>query len=150
MVSIYPSNVQINGAMFIDPSPFGHLMGKCLPSRDQYLLIHLNNYKGCHSIVLLGPVNSDYEFMFIDVGYQGCISDGGVFRNTEIYNRLVSDELNLPDPMELPESQNPAWNFTGKSSVKWTVLRHILKKSRNANFNTNYFTVFSLKMYNCK
>ena len=118
MVSIYPSNVQIDGAIFIDPSPFGHLIGICLPSRDQYLLIHLNNYKECHSIVLLGPVDSKYEFIFIDVGCQGRISEGVVFRNTEIYNRLISDELNLPDPMELPESQKPAWNFTSESSVK--------------------------------
>ena len=53
--------------------------------------------------MLLGLVDSDYKFIFIDVGCQGRMSDGGVFRNTELYNRLVSDELNLPDPMELPE-----------------------------------------------
>ena len=73
------------------------------------------NYKGFHSIVLLGLVDSEYKFIFTDIGCQGRISDGGVFRNTELYNRLVSNELNLPDPMELPESQNPAWNFTGES-----------------------------------
>ena len=73
------------------------------------------NYKGFHSIVLLGLVDSEYKFIFTDVGCQGRISDGGVFRNTESYNRLVSNELNMPDPMELPESQNPAWNFTGES-----------------------------------
>ena len=73
------------------------------------------SYKGFHSIVLLGLADSDYKFIFIQVGCQGCISDWGVFRNTELYIRLVSDELNLPDPMELPESQNPAWNFIDKS-----------------------------------
>ena len=62
------------------------------------------NYKGFHSIVLLGLVDSDYKFTFIDVGCKGRISDGGVFRNTELYNRLVSDELNFTDPMELPEA----------------------------------------------
>ena len=73
------------------------------------------DYEGFHSIVLLGLIDSDYKFIFIGVGCQGRISDGGVSRNTRLYNRLVSDELNLPDPMELPESQNPAWSFTGKS-----------------------------------
>ena len=62
------------------------------------------NYKGFHSIVLLGLVDSDYKFTFIDVGCKGRISDGGVFRNTELYNRLVSDELNFTDPMQLPEA----------------------------------------------
>ena len=70
------------------------------------------SYKGFHSIVLLGLADSGYKFIFIQVGWQGCISDGVLFRNTELYNRLVSDELNLPDPMEL---QNPVWNFTGES-----------------------------------
>ena len=63
--------------------------------------------------MLLGLVDSDYKFIFIDLRCQGRISDGGVFRNTELYNHLVSDKLNLLDPMELPESQNPTWNFTG-------------------------------------
>ena len=34
------------------------------------------------SIVLLALVNVDYCFMHADVGCQGRISDGGVFRNT--------------------------------------------------------------------
>ena len=62
------------------------------------------NYKRFHNIVLLGLVDSDYKFIFIDVGCQGRMSDGGVFRNTELYNRLVSDELNFTDPTELPEA----------------------------------------------
>ena len=73
------------------------------------------SYKGFHSLVLLGLVDINYKFIFIDVGWQGRIHDGGAFRNTELNNRLVSDELNFADPMELPESQYPAWNFTGES-----------------------------------
>ena len=37
-----------------------------------------SNYKGFHSIVLLGLVDSGYEFIFIEVGWQGRISDGGI------------------------------------------------------------------------
>ena len=85
-----------------------HILIKC-PKGDESTFF---NYKKFHSIVLLVLVSSDYKLIFIDVGCQGRISDGGVFRNTELYNRLVSDELNLPDPMEL---QNPVWNFTGES-----------------------------------
>ena len=88
-----------------------HIPIKC-PKGDGSTLF---NYKGFHSIVLLGLVASEYKFIFTDVGCQGRISDGGFFRNTELYKRLVSNELSLPDPMELPESQNPAWNFTGES-----------------------------------
>ena len=84
-----------------------HIPIKCR-KRDESTFF---NYKRLHSIMLLVLVSSDYKLIFIDVGCQGRISDGGVFRNTELYNRLVSDELNLPDPMEL---QNPVWNFTAE------------------------------------
>ena len=65
--------------------------------------------------MLLGLVDSDYKFIFIEVGCQRGISAAGGFRNMELYNRFVSDKLNLSGPMELPESQNPAWNLTGES-----------------------------------
>ena len=59
-----------------------------------------------------------------------------VFLETELYNLLVSNELNLPDPIELPESQNPAWNFTGESicapfvivgDEAFTLNKHLMK-----------------------
>ena len=43
----------------------------------------------------------------------------GIFRNTELYDSLISDELYLPDPLELPESQNTAWNFTDELTKRF-------------------------------
>ena len=98
------------------PNRIGAMDGKYIPikcpKRDGSMF---SNYKGFHSILLLGLVNSDYKFIFIDAGCQGRVSDGSVFRIMELYNLLVSDELNFPDSMELTESQNPAWNFTDES-----------------------------------
>jgi hypothetical protein len=36
------------------------------------------------SIVLFALVNANYSFLFVDVGCQGRILDGGVFRNYEL------------------------------------------------------------------
>ncbi|KAL6421225.1 hypothetical protein ACFW04_013649 [Cataglyphis niger] len=41
-------------------------------------------------------VKTNYEFIFIDVGKNGRISDGGIIECTEFYKRLKSDRLNLP------------------------------------------------------
>ena len=39
------------------------------------------NYKKCHSIVLLAVVNSNYEFIMVDIGDSGRQSDGIVYNN---------------------------------------------------------------------
>ena len=46
------------------------------------------NYKGFFSLVMLALVDYDYKFMFIDVGCQGRISDGGVYNNASTSNAL--------------------------------------------------------------
>ena len=48
----------------------------------------------------------DYKFTFVDVGCQGRISDGGVYRNTEFYGALSRGELGLPEPTPPPSLVN--------------------------------------------
>ncbi|XP_022169820.1 uncharacterized protein LOC111033412 [Myzus persicae] len=40
----------------------------------------------------------------VDVGTNGRVSDAGVFSNTEFYKRLVKNELYIPQPDNLPNS----------------------------------------------
>lgn len=46
-------------------------------------------------------VNADYEFIWVDVGTNGRISDGGVIRNTEFFKKLNSGQLQIPPPETL-------------------------------------------------
>lgn len=62
------------------------------------------NYKGTFSIVLLGIVNANYEFIYVNAGTNGSISDGGVFNHTSFHDKMLSDQLNLPRPSVLPSS----------------------------------------------
>lgn len=62
------------------------------------------NYKHTFSIVLLALVDKKYRFMYADVGCQGRISDGGVFRNSSLLVKLQTNALNLPAPSALPGS----------------------------------------------
>ncbi|CAH1962840.1 unnamed protein product [Acanthoscelides obtectus] len=54
------------------------------------------NYKDYHSIVLMALVNADYEFIYVNVGCNGRVSDGGVLEYTKFYDKLIEKKLNLP------------------------------------------------------
>lgn len=54
------------------------------------------NYKNTFSIVLMAVVNAD--FMMVDVGMNGRISDGGVISYTKFGNTLKDKILNIPEP----------------------------------------------------
>lgn len=40
--------------------------------------------------------NANYEFIYYDVGTNGRLSDGGVINNTDFYDKLVNNRLNVP------------------------------------------------------
>lgn len=60
------------------------------------------NYKHFFSIVLFALVDADYNFLFVDIGCQGRISDGGVFKNSTLHKKIESGNMNLPSPKPLP------------------------------------------------
>lgn len=54
------------------------------------------NYKGYHSIILLGCCDADGYFTNIECGFAGRNSDGGVFRVSALGQWLESEGLNIP------------------------------------------------------
>jgi len=60
-----------------------HIITQCpINSGSEYI-----NYKGTFSVVLMALVDANYNFLYADIGCQGRISDGGVFRNTNIVQK---------------------------------------------------------------
>lgn len=62
------------------------------------------NYKGFFSIVLLALVNAKKEFIMVDVGMNGRISDGGVMFYSKFGELFQENQLNLPTPRMLPNA----------------------------------------------
>ena len=66
-----------------------HVMLQCpRNSASEYF-----NYKNAFNIVLFALVDASYNFMFVDTGCQGRISDSGVFKNTELYKKAKNKNL---------------------------------------------------------
>lgn len=71
-------------------------------------------------------VDANYNFILADIGCQGRISDGGVFRNTYFYQKLQNNELNLPSDQSLPgRQQNVPFVFVADDA--FPLQRHIMK-----------------------
>ncbi|KAJ8349682.1 hypothetical protein SKAU_G00248120 [Synaphobranchus kaupii] len=62
------------------------------------------NYKKYNSIVLMALVDSNYKFLYIDIGCNGRVSDGGVFRGCSLQESLEKKTVNIPRPAPLPRS----------------------------------------------
>ncbi|XP_034065944.1 protein ALP1-like [Gymnodraco acuticeps] len=62
------------------------------------------NYKHTFSIVLKALVDSNYKFLYVDVGCNGRISDGGVFGGCSLQDALENRTFNIPAPAPLPAS----------------------------------------------
>lgn len=62
------------------------------------------NYKGFHSIVLMGLCDANYNFLIVDIGAFGGNSDGGIFSSCEFGKRFLRNEVNFPRPSMLPNS----------------------------------------------
>lgn len=84
------------------------------------------NYKHFFSVVLLAVVNANYEFIYVNTGTNGSVSDGGVIKTTAFYRKMMSGELNLPPPSDLPGTSTPApFVFVGDSA--FAINRNIMK-----------------------
>ena len=65
------------------------------------------NYKGTYSIVLLELVDANYKFIYIDVGCNGRISDGGVFSNSSLFDKLEKKTIPILCAEPLPGRNMP-------------------------------------------
>ena len=75
-----------------------HVLIRPPPNTGSYYF----NYKHTFSIVLLAIVDADYKFIYTDVGCNGRISNGGVFKNCSVYCALEEKCLNIPKGMQHP------------------------------------------------
>jgi hypothetical protein len=70
-------------------------------SVQEILPLNTLTTKYTFSILLFAVVDAHYNFVYVVAGYQGRISESGVFTSTELYKKLETKTLYLPQPMYL-------------------------------------------------
>lgn len=104
-----------------------------------------SNYKSTFSIVLLGVVDSDYRFLFANVGCQGRISDGGVFANTSFNRKLQAGNLNIPPNNVLPGRQEPM-PYVFIADDAFALQEHLLKPYAGTHEKNSPKRIFNYRL----
>jgi hypothetical protein len=118
-----------------------HVVVRCPPlsGSDFY------NYKGTFSIVLSATVDANYNFIFVNTGCQGRTSDGGVFRNTSVYRKLMNNSLHLPQGTQLPgRTKEVSYVFVADDA--FTLHSNILKSHPGYQIKRSMERIFNYRM----
>lgn len=103
------------------------------------------NYKGTFSVVLMAAVDANYSFIFADIGCQGRISDGGVFSNCALSQKISRNELNLPPDEHLPDKPG-AVPYVFVADDAFPLQKHIMKPFPGSHDKGSKERVFNYRL----
>ncbi|CAH1962114.1 unnamed protein product [Acanthoscelides obtectus] len=103
------------------------------------------NYKGRHSMVLLGIANAKYQFILADFGTNGRISNGGVLQNTKFFEMLTKGDLRIPTEEYVKgNGRNLPYVFVADDA--FALRSDMMKPFRQADLNSNEKKIFNYRL----
>jgi len=104
------------------------------------------NYKDTFSIVLMALVDANYNFIFVDVGCQGRISDSGVYRNTAMWKKFENGQLMLPADEPLDAETNIMFPYVFVVDSAFALNKHMMKPYSGVHDKGNGKRVFNYRL----
>lgn len=86
--------------------------------------------------MLMAVANANYEFIMVDIGVNGRISDGGVINHTKFGKAIAQKTLGIPEPATLPNSQKKL-PFVFVADDAFAMTENLLKPYPQAGLNVN-------------
>ncbi|XP_050676762.1 uncharacterized protein LOC126973479 [Leptidea sinapis] len=103
------------------------------------------NYKGQHSVVLMAIVNAKYQFMYIDIGMNGRISDGEVLQNTKFFEKLENSDLRIPSS-ELLTGSNRNYPIVFVADDAFPLRPDMIKPFRQADLTSQERKILNYRL----
>ncbi|XP_075189952.1 uncharacterized protein LOC142289897 [Anomaloglossus baeobatrachus] len=110
------------------PHCIGALDGKhisvCKPPNSGSRYFNFHKY---FSVVILALVDTNYTFIYVDIGAYGSASDARIFRSSRLARRLVTMDLDLPPPSPLPGTSGPPVPYVMVADEGFALSTHIMR-----------------------
>ncbi|CAI6356703.1 unnamed protein product [Macrosiphum euphorbiae] len=103
------------------------------------------NYKKYFSIVLMAVVDANLNFIFIDVGAYGREADSNVFRQSVFGKKLYTNQLQIPDPVSLPLTENNLQPFVFVADEAFGLHTNLLRSYPGRGLN-NTRRIFNYRL----
>lgn len=100
------------------------------------------NYKSFFSSVLLAISDSNYNFIYVEIGSYGSSSDSNIFKQSTFSRLLVENELNIPEEKPLPnDEKGKAMPFVLVGDEAFALSKFVLRPypSRNLSVKQRIF-----------
>ena len=115
-----PQRLEARTLTTTPPSPLAHIYKETNEVRHEYF-----NYKGYFSLVLLALVDTEYKFLWVNIGASGSSSDAQIFDHSKL-KRIENGTLRLPPPEPLgPGGQNLHYLLLGDDA--FTIMLCLVK-----------------------
>lgn len=92
------------------------------------------NYKSRFSTVLMAIVDAKYNFIYVNIGSKGSASDGGIFNSTPFYQKMMNNQLNIPENQRLPGRDVPV-PYCLIADDAFSADKHLLKPYSKRNLS---------------
>ena len=102
------------------------------------------NYKGDYSVVLMAICDANSDFIYVDVGRNGRVSDGGVWDMSNMNVCINNGYAGLPPDSMLPGSERTL-PYVFVADDAFPLKRHILKPFPHSN-QDRYERIFSYRL----
>jgi hypothetical protein len=85
------------------------------------------NYKDYYSVVLMAVADSNYRFVYVNIGSYGKDCDSTIFKRSALWKSIVTGALDLPEQRSLPGTEGPAVPFVLVGDEAFGLHNHLLR-----------------------